>query len=152
MSGFEVAGIVLGSIPIVISALEYYMKSLSKLQDFRGYRRILERLIMSLQTDHVRLQTVYEKLLNGIAPQIHIEEMIRNPFSDRWKEAGIFDKLRLRLWNALPIFDMRVRDIRRAIEEMKEKLNIEPGSKVRVISLLKSKLIPVSPCRLRPSR
>ncbi|KIL84908.1 hypothetical protein FAVG1_11778 [Fusarium avenaceum] len=93
---------------------------------------------MSLQTDHVRLQTVYEKLLNGIAPQIHIEEMIRDPFSDRWKEAGIFDKLRLRLWKSLPIFDMRVRDIRGAIEEMKEKLNIEPSVSLEAFSIRKT--------------
>jgi hypothetical protein len=147
MSGFEIAGLVLGSIPIVISALEYYMKGLGTLQNFRSYKRILQSLILSLKTEHVSLQTVYEKLLNGIAPQMHIEEMIRNPFSDRWKEADILHRLRLRLWTSLQIFFERVEDIRRAIEEMMEKLNIEPGSKVRIIPLLTTKLIPVRPCR-----
>ncbi|KAM0487944.1 hypothetical protein ACHAP7_001762 [Fusarium lateritium] len=84
---------------------------------------------MSLNTELAILQNVCEKLLNGIVPQIYIEEMIRDPFSTRWKEAAIFDKLRLRLWTSLPIFDHRVRDMRGAIEEMMEELNIEPGSK-----------------------
>ncbi|KAF9770627.1 hypothetical protein IL306_011811 [Fusarium sp. DS 682] len=129
MSGFEVAGIVLGSIPIVVSALEYYMKGLGTLQNFRSYKRILKSLILTLKTEHVNLQNICEKLLIGIAPQTRIEEMIKDPFGRLWKEQEIFDKLRLRLWTSLQVFDDRVQDMREAIEEMMEKLNIGTNGK-----------------------
>ncbi|KAI3581971.1 hypothetical protein IWW34DRAFT_354836 [Fusarium oxysporum f. sp. albedinis] len=130
MSGFEVAGIVLGSIPIVVSALQCYMNGLGTLQNFRSYKRILRSLILTLKTEHVNLQNICEKLLTGIAPQTRIEEMIRDPFGDLWREEEIFNKLRLRLWSSLQVFDDRVQDMREAIEEMIEKLNIGPDGKV----------------------
>ncbi|EXK32747.1 hypothetical protein FOMG_11605 [Fusarium oxysporum f. sp. melonis 26406] len=129
MSGFEVAGIVLGSIPIVVSALQCYMNGLGTLQNFRSYKRILKSLILTLKTEHVNLQNIYEKLLTGIAPQTRIEEMIRDPFGHLWREEEIFNKLRLRLWSSLQVFDDRVQDMREAIEEMMEKLNIDTDGK-----------------------
>ncbi|KAL7759374.1 hypothetical protein ACKLNR_009464 [Fusarium oxysporum f. sp. zingiberi] len=129
MSGFEVAGIVLGSIPIVVSALQCYMNGLGTLQNFRSYRRILKSLILTLKTEHVNLQNICEKLLIGIAPQTRIEKMIRDPFGDLWREEEIFNKLRLRLWSSLQVFDDRVQDMREAIEEMMEKLNVGTGGK-----------------------
>ncbi|KAF5672516.1 hypothetical protein FHETE_3650 [Fusarium heterosporum] len=128
MSDFEMVGVVLGSIPIVISALEYYTKGLDTFQNFKIYKRILQRLILTLKTEHLTLQNVCEKLLNRIAPQVHIEEMIGNPFGDRWKEKEIFDKLRLRLWTSLSVFHERIQDISEAIEEMMEKLKIDTSS------------------------
>ncbi|WKT46771.1 hypothetical protein QSH57_011645 [Fusarium oxysporum f. sp. vasinfectum] len=124
MSGFEVAGIVLGSIPIVVSALQCYMNGLGTLQNFRSCKRILKSLILTLKTEHVNLQNICEKLLIGIAPQTQIEEMIRDPFGDLWREEEIFNRLRLRLWSSLQVFDDRVQDMREAIEEMMEKLSI----------------------------
>ncbi|KAH6960033.1 hypothetical protein BKA56DRAFT_624055 [Ilyonectria sp. MPI-CAGE-AT-0026] len=130
MSGFEVAGIVLGSIPLVVSALEYYMKGLGTLQNFRSYKRVLKSLILTLDTEHVSLQNVCEKLLVGIAPQTCIEEMIDDPFGELWREEEIFNKLRLRLWRSFKIFYETVRDMREAIEEMMEKLHIGTSGKV----------------------
>ncbi|KAG9503661.1 hypothetical protein J7337_003612 [Fusarium musae] len=130
MSGFEVAGIVLGSIPIMVSALQCYMNGLGTLQNFRSYKRILKSLILTLKTEHVNLQNICEKLLTGIAPQTRIEEMIRDPFGDLWREEEILNKLRLRLWSSLQVFDDRVQDMREAIEEMMEKLNVGTDGKV----------------------
>ncbi|KAH7239362.1 hypothetical protein BKA59DRAFT_548154 [Fusarium tricinctum] len=127
MSGFEIAGIVLGSIPIAVSALEYYVKSLGILQSFRSYKRLLKSLILALKTEHINLQNICEKLLVGIAPQTCIEKMIREPFGKLWSEQGINDKLRLRLWTSLSIFNERIQDIKLAIDEVMEKLNVDPS-------------------------
>lgn len=135
MSGFEIAGVVLGSIPIAVSALEYYVKSLGILQNFRSYKRLLKSLILALKTEHINLQNICEKLLVGIAPQTCIEEMIREPFGKLWSEQGINDKLRLRLWTSLSIFNERIQDIKLAIDEVMEKLNVDPSVGVSGILL-----------------
>ncbi|KAM0197845.1 hypothetical protein ACHAPI_004577 [Fusarium lateritium] len=129
MSGFEIAGVVLGSIPIVVSVLEYYVKGLGMLQNFRFYKRLLKSLILALKTEHINLQNICEKLLVGIAPQTCIETMIQEPFGRLWSEEGINEKLRLRLWTSLPVFDERVQDMKLAIEEMMERLNIDMRGK-----------------------
>ncbi|KAF4964633.1 hypothetical protein FSARC_7475 [Fusarium sarcochroum] len=131
MSGFEVVGIVLGSIPIVVSALEYYMRGLSTLQTFRNYKRVLNKLILNLNTEYFALQDICEKLLVGIAPHTQIEEMIRDPFGESWRDAAMVDKLRLRLWTSFEIFDQRIQDVKEAVEEMMEKLNISADGKVK---------------------
>jgi hypothetical protein len=130
MSGFEIAGVVLGSIPIVVSALEYYVKGLGILQNFHSYKRLLKSLILALKTEHINLQNICEKLLVGIAPQTCIETMIRDPFGKLWGEEGINNKLRLRLWTSISIFDERVQDMKLAIEEMMGRLDIGPGVEV----------------------
>lgn len=130
MSGFEIAGVVLGSIPIVVSALEYYAKGLGILENFRSYKRLLKSLILALKTEHINLQNICEKLLVGIAPQTCIEMMIREPFGKLWSEEGINDKLRLRLWTSLPVFDERVQDMKLAIQEIMGRLDIGPGVEV----------------------
>ncbi|PNP86064.1 hypothetical protein FNYG_01120 [Fusarium nygamai] len=124
MSGFEVAGIVLGSIPMVVSALECYMNGLNTLQKFRCSKRILKTLILNLNTEHKILQNTCEKLLTGIAPQTHIDEMIREPFGVLWRKEEVFNGLRLRLWSSLQVFHDQIQNIREAIEELMEKLNI----------------------------
>ncbi|KFA54858.1 hypothetical protein S40293_10133 [Stachybotrys chartarum IBT 40293] len=131
MSGFEVAGIVLGSIPIVVVALEYYMKGASTLDSFRSYKRVLNRLILVLKVEHAILQDICEKLLIGIASQPHIESMIENPFGPLWKEEEYSQKLQLRLWRSFGVFESTVLDMREAINDMRTKLNVGPDGKVQ---------------------
>lgn len=48
MSGFEVAGVVLGSIPIVVSALQFYIKGLGTMGRWRRFTLELESLVLKL--------------------------------------------------------------------------------------------------------
>ncbi|KAJ3536921.1 hypothetical protein NM208_g6521 [Fusarium decemcellulare] len=133
MSGFEIAGVVLGSIPLVIAALDCYMRGVGTIQSFRAYKRGLKRLIQALETEHVNLQNVYERLLVGIAPSYHIEAMIEDPFGEQWRETEVLSKLRLRLWRSFKNFEDTVHDMREAVQEMMEKLGIGPDGKVKWI-------------------
>ncbi|KAK3314878.1 hypothetical protein B0H66DRAFT_563859 [Apodospora peruviana] len=125
MSGFEVAGVVLGSLPILVGALELYMKGAGTMQKWRFYKRELKSLIRTIETEEVKLKNVYEKLLWGIAPAVQIEKMIDDPFGNLWKEKEIYGRVRLRLSNSFHIFEKRVLDMRDAVDEIKEKLGIQ---------------------------
>src|SRR4051794_4057127 len=72
MSGFEVAGVVLGSLPLVISALEHYRDGLRSIQRWRKYERELQSLVRNLETERAKLQNVCEKLLVGLVPPSRI--------------------------------------------------------------------------------
>lgn len=131
MSGFEIAGVVLGSLPIIISALQAYNEGVDTIQRWRRYARELKSLVRDLETEHVKLQNVCEKLLVSLVPMTRMEEMIDDPFGESWREEELYSQIRLRLWSSHKVFEDTVLDMRDAMEEMKEKLKIGKDGKVR---------------------
>ena len=125
MSGFEIAGVVLGSIPLVIATLKHYQEGVQTVQRWRRYDRELRSLIRNLETEKVKLQNVCEKLLDGLVPPSQIEEMVDNPLGNLWMEEETRKKIRARLWRSSNIFEETINEMRDAIEEMKEKLGDE---------------------------
>ncbi|GKU08643.1 unnamed protein product [Fusarium langsethiae] len=122
MSGFEVAGVVLGSLPLVISVLEHYKNGVSLIQRYRRYERELQRLIRNLETEQVKLQNFCEKLLDGIIPPSLIDAMVENPRGDLWVKEEIQKAIRARLWKSWDVFEGNLRDIQTTTEEMYDKL------------------------------
>lgn len=125
MSGFEVAGIALGAIPIVVSGLELSIRSITTLNKWRAYRRHIENLILDLETEHCKLKNVLEHLLEGIAPSEQIEEMIRDPFGPSWQDKAVQARVQQRLWNSDKVFRRHIVRIQEAVEELKLRLGID---------------------------
>ncbi|KAF3802455.1 hypothetical protein GCG54_00003258 [Colletotrichum gloeosporioides] len=131
MSGFEVAGVVLGTIPLVISALEHYKQGISTIRTWRNYNRELRILILSLETERVRFQDVCEKLLVGLVSPCQIESMVEDPFGPAWHEDVIQAKIKARLWRSFSIFEDIVKDMEEATKEMMKKLDLQPDGKIK---------------------
>lgn len=130
MSGFEIAGIVLGSIPLVISTLENYGAGLSTLQRFRKYRRELQSLIRNLETERIKLQNVCEKLLIGLVPHSRIEALINNPMGDLWKEEETLHKIQFRLGKGFKMFEATMSDLKTMIDEMTRRIDSQKDGMV----------------------
>lgn len=133
MSGLEVVGVVLGVLPVAVKAAQGYMTILSSMKDAH---RNLKALIRDLETEHIRLQTTCELLLDGIAPPSVIDKLIQNPFGPDWKPYN--DHLRLRLWTTAGKFEEQVAEMQNAANELRTKLCLEPdGSVGRLLALLR---------------
>jgi hypothetical protein len=135
MSGFDVVGVVLGSLPLIISALEHYMDGVRTIQKWRQYIRELRSLIRNLDTERAKFQNICETLLLGIVPSSQIERMIDDPFGPLWLESEVSKKLRVRLWRSFKTFEETVMDMKEAIEEMGRRLDLGPDGKVRLSRL-----------------
>ncbi|KAF5003299.1 hypothetical protein FDECE_10150 [Fusarium decemcellulare] len=122
MSGFEIAGVVLGSIPLVVSTLENYKNGLRTIQRYRRYDREIQSLIRNLETERVKLQNLCEKLLDGLVPPSRIDAMVENPGGDLWSEEETQKKIRARLWKSWDVFEWTLRDIQAGIQEVYETL------------------------------
>lgn len=133
MSGFEVAGVVLGAVPLLISALEHYSDGLSTLKRWRRYEHELRSLVRNLDTERVKLQNVGEKLLVGIVPESHIEAMIKDPQGNLWREEKTQKKIRSRLWEGYELFEDTIVDIKKAVDEMKERIENQSGKKASTL-------------------
>ncbi|KAK4213298.1 hypothetical protein QBC37DRAFT_440899 [Rhypophila decipiens] len=114
MSGFEVAGIVLGSIPLLISALEHYGDGVRTIQKWRKYESELRSVVRNLKTERVKLLNVCEKLLDGLVPASMVDTMVEDPFGELWQE----QEIKRKIGSA-------------AIDEAMEKLNTEGSSVMR---------------------
>ena len=75
MSGLEVAGLILGAIPVAIETLKTGSQGIAILQRSRRYENELERLINRLENERVRLEDVCEKVLVDLVPHSRLEEM-----------------------------------------------------------------------------
>ncbi|KAK5655916.1 hypothetical protein OQA88_5051 [Cercophora sp. LCS_1] len=131
MSGFEVAGVVLGSIPIIVSALQLHAKSASALHRWRYYSRELKHLLRNLQTEQTRLETVFEKLLSDAVRDGLIEEMISRPFGPLWKDPETASRIRRRLGRGPRLFESIVQDMSETMDELKKRLDIEPNGEIK---------------------
>ncbi|KAI0532831.1 hypothetical protein GGR58DRAFT_517408 [Xylaria digitata] len=129
MSGFEIAGIVLGALPLVISALNSYSDGISTLKRWRRYNRELRSIVRTLETESVKLQNVCEKLLIGIVPEPQIEEMVRDPFGDLWRSRETERRIRFRLWKGFASFKETLIEIKGAIDEIKTRIDSQNEKK-----------------------
>ncbi|KAK4455367.1 hypothetical protein QBC34DRAFT_489656 [Podospora aff. communis PSN243] len=120
MSGLEVVGVVLGVLPLAVKALQGYMSVLSSM---KHSQRNLNALIRDLETEHIRLQTTCELLLEGIAPPSVIDRLIQTPFGPDWRPYN--DPLRLRLWTTAAKFEEQVAELQAAVSELRAKLCLE---------------------------
>jgi hypothetical protein len=82
MSGLEIAGLVLGALPLAIKAIQGYRETFSSLTKIE---KGLENLESDLQTEQVRFQNTCELLLIGIVPPMKINAMIADPLGPEWK-------------------------------------------------------------------
>lgn len=118
MSGFEVVGVVLGALPLAIEGAKAYKKLYKIAKDVpRGLRD----LIRDLETEKIRLDVTCEHLLDGVAPQHEIRELMKTPFGIAW---GPYRELiDIRLWGCLDTVQYRIQEMLKASLDLKEKLS-----------------------------
>lgn len=125
MSGFEIVGVVLGALPIVVKAVQVYLDIFSA---HRTAKRDLTELIQDLQTEEACLRNTCELLISGVAPRSMVDKLVENPLGPEWNQ---FDKqLRLRLWMTHGEFKNQARKLLAATQELQEMLRVHQDGKV----------------------
>ncbi|KAK4447201.1 hypothetical protein QBC34DRAFT_303606 [Podospora aff. communis PSN243] len=126
MSGFEIAGIILATIPILTPIVQNTVRSLST----RRYDQQLQRLIRNLKTEQVNLQNVVERLLDGLVPASQIQAMINDPMGDLWRDPTTALRIRGRLWDraALETFETTIQSIKDSVDDLRKKLQEHSSS------------------------
>ena len=139
MSGIEVTGIVLGAIPLLISALEHYAEGIHLIRRWLRYQRELKSLIRILRAEYTRFLGTCERVLYGLIPGTERRLLIEQTHSSRWKDPALERKLRERLRHAYMPYMESIDDMNEAIEDLRDRLKlnkslqVSPGSEnVRV--------------------
>lgn len=124
----EVAGLVLGGIPLAVHALQEYKLFLS---NYRHAPRHLDSIIRHLQAQRNILENTCNVLLTGIVPPFEIDEMIQKPFNSSWNEHE--GRIKSRLGQDFKIFQDTTLEMQNVVKSLHKKLDIDADGKVSTI-------------------
>jgi hypothetical protein len=122
MSGFEVVGVVLGTLPLVIKGVEAYMNFM---KDWGKAASDLKSIHRQLTTERAKLYNVCDQLLSDLVPQKNVEPMLGDPFGPLWQLDETKVRIRRRLWQSYDCFEKTVLEIQTALEMVKQRLSID---------------------------
>lgn len=124
----EVAGVVLGGLPLAINALRRYRSFLTSL---KNVQRNLDSLIRCLRTQQRILENTCETLLQGIAPAFDVATMITKPFDSLWTKYE--ERIKLRLNQDWDIFQGTVKEMKIIVDDLQAQLSLDENGKVSTI-------------------
>ncbi len=119
ISGFEVTSVVLGALPLVISALELYAEGVGTAKRYLRYKTELESLILHIDTERAIFVNTIEQLLTGI---MKLSDVVKNGGDRIWQELSVDSKLENRLRGAYEIYIDNAKGMEVALEKIMDKL------------------------------
>ena len=125
MSGFEIAGLVLGALPLVISALEQYESSLDAVKAFFQWRDILEKAIRELWVQHTSFEMTLRSLLVDLTSEAELDELLSQPESPLWQSPALNHDLRERLGAAYDVYNYTIEQIGGYVRTLARHLDID---------------------------
>jgi hypothetical protein len=132
MSGFEVVGIVLGSIPLVISALEHYAEVVSTVRMIRRAAQEFRTVARKLEAEHVIFRNSLMNILNdctSIRPET-LKALLHTVGGSAWREPDVEAALKKRLGGSMNSYHEHVQSISIALHTFKERLHLDDTGKV----------------------
>ncbi|KAI1179692.1 hypothetical protein F4777DRAFT_531444 [Nemania sp. FL0916] len=132
MSGFEVVGVVLGTIPLLISALEHYERGINTIQIMRRRAKVMHSLATSLSTEQTILRNTCETLLRGIVRYEDMAPLLADPLGPLWQDPDIKARVERRLDHTLEDFEAQVYFMKGAVEELRSKLCLSTDLQVKI--------------------
>ncbi|EON64792.1 hypothetical protein W97_04025 [Coniosporium apollinis CBS 100218] len=124
MSGLEIVGVVLGSFPLVVAALEHYSKGISTVKQIFRYKYVFDDIHISLVGSVTIFRQSCEQLLRGLMlPETQLRDLI--DMRQGWDDPALDEKLRRRLGNRdHKIYGLSVKQLGKKIDQLKEKLEL----------------------------
>jgi hypothetical protein len=115
MSGIEVVGLLLGAVPLAISALEHYKEGIDVISDFRNYRSTLKSLKTKLSIQEELYRGTLQRLLLSELSLLEVHALFPEPGAEGsnalWGTKDIEDKLRRKLGAKFGLFMDVVTDV-----------------------------------------
>ncbi|KAF4827165.1 hypothetical protein CGCTS75_v008447 [Colletotrichum tropicale] len=121
----EIAGLVLGAVPLLISALEHYRDIIDPVVRFKNWRGDLKNNVRRLAVERATYHDNLRVFLSKAVRSNDTEEMISDPQSELWTDDDLTGDLKDE-WGSsyVPCIGL-VRDIAASLETIAANLNIE---------------------------
>jgi uncharacterized protein YciU (UPF0263 family) len=129
ITGVETAGLVLGSIPIILAGLEYYAKGIAVSQRYWKFQLVCKNLCHVLRTEETMCRNSLQNLLIGVVQEKNMEAFLNDPRGERWKEPKFEKKLKDRLGPAYDIYIGTINQMKEITDIFLSKLELDDSGK-----------------------
>lgn len=126
----EAAGLVLGALPLLISALEHHDEVVNPLRAFKNCRTELYDLVTKLHQLHISFEQSLHILLGPITTESELAEMKNDTQSQLWQAPTIDEELRRLLGRAYVPYVQTVKDAQQLINNIVSKLDNISGAEL----------------------
>jgi hypothetical protein len=130
MSGIEVVGLMLGAIPLLISALEHYEECLDPTIAFFKWNSELKQARRRLFYAHTSYVLSIKALLAPITTDTELDEMMDDASSRLWTDGDLAKHLKRALGVSYRPYLMTVKEIEEVLKSLTAKLDIQGAEKV----------------------
>ena len=125
MSGIEIAGLLLGAFPLLISALEHYRQSAKVLEDWWQIKREYQKCENEIKHQKLAFEGNLESfLLPLLVDDDEIAALIAEPGGMKWKDVALEAKLKSLLPKSYELFLATIHDIKSTVDDLGEELGV----------------------------
>jgi hypothetical protein len=150
MSGFEIAGVVLGSIPLIISALEHYsdgvimtlddispnslkMVQVSTIKSMQKYESVFEYLHVAFVTNLTIYRNSLEELLSPLQlSDTQLYRLLEKSDHVAWNDPELITSLRERLGTSYLPLKSSIKQLHKKVTLFAHKLQLGTNLKVNI--------------------
>lgn len=135
MSGFEVAGIVLGSIPILLASLKLGGDAVQSTKRLFGYKAVIIRYQTILEAEAVTYRNILLFILKEVATPLELDGLLEDPGGKAWKDEAFIERLKeKRLGDSYNAVIGIMREMDNTIREFSDKIGARQTPQVSRIA------------------
>jgi hypothetical protein len=135
-TGIEVAGLVLGSLPLLLAGLQFYAEGIAVTRRYWKYREEVNNLVDELKAENAVYQNSIETLLLGVVDAKDVAEFLANPGGELWRKASFERRLKKRLGTSYEPYLNTILKIRNTAEKFKERLKLGHSGQVQFPNMI----------------
>ena len=124
MSGIEVVGIILGTIPLLISGLEHYAEGIRTMRNMWEYEAVIDHLVTIFTLDQAIFRHSCQELLMPILSDTQAAELLDGA-SPQWEDKDLDRRLQKRLGADYQAYTRSVRMLTRKMKLFVRKLGLD---------------------------
>ena len=128
MSGIEIAGLVLGSFPIMLNCLDYYRQGFEPLEEWWNFREHFIAFVDDIGHQMMRYNENMLRLLDPIIVESDsLTALVQNAKDPRWTDGSLTHPLEQRLASEHERFLRIIQRMEEEIKDLKKLLGIRDG-------------------------
>ena len=123
MSGFEVAGVVLGAFPLLVSALEHYHDCAELVDDWWSYTRRFQKCQNKVNFLYLDFSSLLKQmLLPLVCDERHAKALIANSDASLWRDPHYEAALKDRLKDTYIYYQQAIEEINEIMQKLKHEM------------------------------
>ncbi|KAF2426311.1 hypothetical protein EJ08DRAFT_378173 [Tothia fuscella] len=126
MSGVEIAGLVLGAFPLLVTAVEHYRDGADAISDYRKFKLAYKKCHRDLTYLHLCFEeTLKDCLLPLVVDDDELKRLLADPGGKEWKDQAMDDRLEKRLPQSYVLYKETVEEMNEIMAKLKDDLMVE---------------------------